>query len=164
MQERRQEQEEIERRKESMRKVQIEAERVNEAKLISEKPVDPVILKTVGEFEKEKPKETKKPKPPSDDEEKISEKENKKAPEPSKPEKKKKPKVHEETPEEKAKREQEEAVELTRIMPNAGNGCDLPNYKWTQTTQQIEVCKSKKVNQIKFYRFRLAFHCGLEFL
>lgn len=26
-----------------------------------------------------------------------------------------------------------------KLIPNIGNGCDLPNYKWTQTLQDIEV-------------------------
>lgn len=26
-----------------------------------------------------------------------------------------------------------------KLIPNSGNGCDLPNYRWTQTLQDIEV-------------------------
>jgi hypothetical protein len=55
---------------------------------------------------------------------------------------------------EKAKKEAEAAAQIeaekkeaepeakeasARLMPNEGNGCDLENYKWTQTLDTIEV-------------------------
>lgn len=30
-------------------------------------------------------------------------------------------------------------LEDGKLLPNSGNGCDLPKYKWTQTLQEIEV-------------------------
>lgn len=35
--------------------------------------------------------------------------------------------------------EEDDPKEKGKLEPNSGNGCDLPNYKWTQTLQDIEV-------------------------
>lgn len=35
--------------------------------------------------------------------------------------------------------EEEDEKEKGKLMPNKGNGCNLDNYRWTQTLQEVEV-------------------------
>lgn len=42
--------------------------------------------------------------------------------------------------------EDAEDTEKGKLMPNSGNGCDLPNYSWTQTLQEVEVKIPFKIN------------------
>nr|CAD7408763.1 unnamed protein product [Timema cristinae]CAD7433969.1 unnamed protein product [Timema monikensis] len=42
--------------------------------------------------------------------------------------------------------EEEDPKEKGKLKPNSGNGCDLPNYRWTQTLEEVEVRIPIKVN------------------
>ncbi|XP_006614617.1 nuclear migration protein nudC [Apis dorsata] len=42
--------------------------------------------------------------------------------------------------------EEEDEKEKNKLRPNSGNGADLPNYRWTQTLQDLEIKVPLKVN------------------
>lgn len=42
--------------------------------------------------------------------------------------------------------DEDDPLEKGKLMPNSGNGCDLDKYSWTQTLQEIEVCKQTGVD------------------
>ncbi|KAK0182519.1 hypothetical protein PV327_000655 [Microctonus hyperodae] len=42
--------------------------------------------------------------------------------------------------------EEQDADEKDKLSPNSGNGADMPNYKWSQTLQEIELKVPLKVN------------------
>ncbi|XP_003706786.1 nuclear distribution C, dynein complex regulator [Megachile rotundata] len=48
--------------------------------------------------------------------------------------------------EENMEDEEEDEKEKNKLRPNSGNGADLPNYRWTQTLQDLEIKIPLKVN------------------
>lgn len=48
--------------------------------------------------------------------------------------------------EENLEDEEEDEKEKNKLRPNSGNGADLPNYRWTQTLQDLEIKIPLKVN------------------
>lgn len=47
--------------------------------------------------------------------------------------------------------EEEDEKEKNKLRPNSGNGADLPNYRWTQTLQDLEVSNINVMYAIRFF-------------
>uniref|UniRef100_T1JCD9 Nuclear migration protein nudC n=1 Tax=Strigamia maritima TaxID=126957 RepID=T1JCD9_STRMM len=61
--------------------------------------------------------------------------------------------------EEKIDDDEEDPKDKGKLKPNSGNGCDLPNYRWTQSLIEIEVKIPINVNfQIKSRDVIVEFH------
>ncbi|KAK9305455.1 hypothetical protein QLX08_003572 [Tetragonisca angustula] len=54
--------------------------------------------------------------------------------------------VDNEKKEDNSEEEEEDEREKSKLRPNSGNGADLPNYRWTQTLQDLEIKVPLKVN------------------
>lgn len=46
--------------------------------------------------------------------------------------------------------EEEDPKEKGKLKPNAGNGCDLEHYRWTQTLEEVEVSTNIILFNTKF--------------
>lgn len=42
--------------------------------------------------------------------------------------------------------DEEDEKEKNKLRPNSGNGADMPNYRWTQTLQEVEIRVPLKIN------------------
>lgn len=47
--------------------------------------------------------------------------------------------------------EEEDEKEKNKLRPNSGNGADLPNYRWTQTLQDLEVSNINVMHVTRFF-------------
>lgn len=56
--------------------------------------------------------------------------------------------------EDNSEEEEEDEREKNKLRPNSGNGADLPNYRWTQTLQDLEVSNITHVTKFLFLILR----------
>lgn len=56
--------------------------------------------------------------------------------------------------------DEDDPKEKGKLKPNGGNGCDLPNYRWTQTLSDIEVI----TNYFNQYYYCMFFKLNQRFI